>query len=451
MKFTQKFMDFLENKMVPAAGALANQRHLKAMRDGLVQLIPLTILGGLILMVANPPVAASVKPTNWFLSIMVAWRDWATYWKAVLLVPYQMSFALMGLFACANIAYQLADSYKMNTLSAVMTAIVSFLVTCVTINKDGSFVVTYLDAKGMFTGILIAIITVEITRFLINKNITIKMPDGVPPAVTKSFESLIPIAVNVILIYELSLTVKNISGLVVPAAIMKLLAPAFTAVDSAPGVFLSGLLAQLLWFAGIHGSSTIKTGVLQPFLNQYISDNATAALNGQALPHIFTDPFWSAFMTVGGSGATLALVILMLWRAKSAQMKSIGKIAILPGLFNINEPVIFGTPMVLNPLFMVPFLLIEPINGVIAFLAAKAGLISPAYILVPWTTPGFISAFLSSFDWKNMVMVFFLIALDIVLYYPFFAVYDRKCAKEEREASALAESGVVAGETVATK
>ncbi|MCM8709850.1 PTS sugar transporter subunit IIC [Clostridium sp. SYSU_GA19001] len=441
MSITQKFMDFIEEKMVPVAAAFANQRHLKAMRDGLIQTIPITILGGIILMIANPPIAANVKATNWFLSIMVAWRDWAAHWKPLLLVPYQMSFALLGLFACINIAYSLAASYKMNTLSAVMTAIISFLVTCVTVNKDGSFVVTYLDAKGMFTGILIAMLTVEVTRFLIKKNITIKMPDGVPPSVTKSFEALIPVAVNVLLIYEISLTVKNLSGLNVPAAIMKLLAPAFTAVDSAGGVFFSGLLAQILWFAGIHGASTVKTGVLQPFLNQYITANADAALNGQALPHVFTDPFWSAFMTVGGSGATLALVILMLIRSRSVQMKSIGKIAILPGLFNINEPVIFGTPMVLNPLFIVPFLLIEPINGIIAFFATKAGLISPAYIVVPWTTPGFISAFLASFDWRNTIMVLFLIVLDMALYYPFFAIYDKRLAKEEKDAQAEVDAG----------
>jgi PTS system cellobiose-specific IIC component len=444
MSFTEKIMNFMEEKLVPIAGAFANQRHLKAMRDGLVQLIPLTILGGLVLMVANPPIAATVQPTNAFLQAMCAWRDWAAWWKPVLLVPYNMTFALMGLFACINIAYSLAASYKMNTLSAVMTAIVSFLMTCVTINKDGSFVVTYLDAKGMFTGILLAMLTVEITRFLERKNITIKMPDGVPPSVTKSFEALIPVIVNVIVVYTIALNVKNFSGLIVPAAIMKLLGPAFTAVDTAPGVFFSGLLAQVLWFAGIHGSSTIKSGVLQPFLNQYINDNATASLQGQALPHVFTEPFWAQFMTVGGSGATLALVFLMLWRAKSAQMKSIGRISILPGLFNINEPVIFGTPMVLNPLFIIPFLLIEPINGVIAFFATKAGLISAAYIIVPWTTPGFLAAFLSSFDWRNMIMVLFLIVLDMILYYPFFAVYDRKCAKEEKEALVVENAQTIA-------
>lgn len=440
MSIMQKSMDFMEEKLVPIAGAFANQRHLKAMRDGLVQLIPLTILGGLILMIANPPVAATVKPTNAFLQLMCAWRDWASWWKPVLLVPYNMSFALMGLFACVNISYTLASSYKMNTLSAVMTAIICFLMTCVTINKDGSFNVSYLDAKGMFTGILLAMMTVEITRFLQNKKITIRMPDGVPPSVTRSFEALIPVAVNVIVVYTISLNVKNFSGLIVPAAIMKLLGPAFTAVDSLGGVFLIGLLAQILWFVGIHGASTIKTGVAQPFLNQYITANADAALHGQALPHVFTDPFWSANMTVGGSGATLALVILMLWRARSAQMKNVGKISILPGLFNINEPVIFGTPMVLNPIFMIPFLLIEPINGVIAFLATKAGLMSPTYIITPWTTPGFLQAFLSSFDWRNTLMVIFLIVFDMVLYYPFFAVYDRRCAKEEAEGSSSEEA-----------
>lgn len=334
MSVSSKLMSIVEEKIIPATAVVANQRHLKAMRDGLIQTIPLTILGGIFLVIATPPVGATVEGTNFFLKLMVAWRDWAAYWKDLLLIPYKMSFALLGLFAAINISYTLAKSYKMNTLPAIMTAIITFLISAVQVNKDGSFVVTYLDAKGMFTGILLAMLTVEITRYLVNKNITIKMPDGVPPSVMSSFESLIPVAVNIIVVFSLRLFIGKVSGLIIPAAIMKVLAPAVTAIDSAPAVFFFSLLAQILWFGGIHGSSTIKSGVLQPFMDQNLSLNSDAVLNGQVPDHIFTTPFWSNYMTIGGSGATLALVIIMLVAAKSAQMKSVGKIAIFPAIFN---------------------------------------------------------------------------------------------------------------------
>lgn len=436
MSIGTKFMNFIEDKMVPVAGAIANQRHLKAMRDGLVQTIPITILGGLILMVANPPVATTVQGTNLFLKLMVAWRDWAIEWKNVIILPYKMSFALLGLFAAVNIAFYLAKSYKLNTLPAVVTAVITFLMVAAPITEDGTFNVAYLDAKGMFTGILLAMLTVEITRFLINKNITIKMPDGVPPAVTSSFEALIPLAVNVIVVYAISLFIQKVSGSIIPQAIMKLLAPAVTAIDSAPAIFIFSLLAQLLWFGGIHGSSTIKTGVLEPFLNQNLNANSEAIIAGEALPHIFTNPFWANYMTIGGSGATLALVLVMLFVAKSSQMKSLGKVAILPALFNINEPIIFGTPMVFNPLFIVPFLLAQPINGVIAYYATKSGLIASSFVNLPWTTPGVLGSYLSTFDWKAPVLVIFLTVLDLIMYYPFFKVYDKKLAEEEAAVAA---------------
>jgi len=436
MSISKKLMGFVEEKFVPIAGAIASQTHLKAMRDGLIQTIPITIIGGIILVIANPPVATTVQGTNLFLQMMVAWRDWATYWKDLLLIPYKMSFALLGLFAAVNISYTLAKSYKLNSLTAIVTAIISFLISAVQVNKDGSFNVNYLDAKGMFTGILVAMLTVEITRFFINRNITIKMPDGVPPAVATSFESLIPVTVNIFVVFLIRIFIQNISGLIIPAAIMKVLSPAVTAIDSAPAIFFFGFLSQLLWFGGIHGSATIKSGVLQPFLDANLNSNSEAVLNGHAATSAFTVPFWSNYMTIGGSGATLALVIVIVLVAKSSQLKSLGKISLLPALFNINEPIIFGMPLVLNPLFMIPFLFVEPLNGVIAYYATKSGLVGSAFINLPWTTPGVLSAYLSTFDWRAPLLVIGLVIFDLILYYPFLKVYDKKLVSDEAAAAA---------------
>lgn len=440
MNFSERLNSVLENYLLPVAGLIANQRHLKSMRDGLIYTIPFTIMGGLVLIVANPPIAKDVLPSNFFLKFMVAWRDWAAANADAIQLPFKMTMGIMALFVAIGVAYSLARSYKMDTLSASTIAVATFLIVAAPI-KDGNIPAGYIDAKGIFTAVIIGLGSVEITRFLKSRNITIKMPEGVPPAVTSSFDALIPLGVNVLFFYFVSLVVQKLSGMIVPQAIMTILAPAIKAVDSAPAIFLVATLAQLFWFVGIHGAAIVKTGLIQPFLDQNIFANAEAALSGNSLPYVFTNPFWAYFMILGGSGATLGFT-LMCVRSKSKQLNALGKVALLPALFNINEPIIFGTPMVLNPIMFIPFVFVQGINGVIAFYLTKLNFVNAAFINVPWTTPAPIGAFLATMDWRAIILVFALLILDMVLYYPFFKIYEKQLIEQEGEEEGIQEEVV---------
>lgn len=428
MNFSEKLNLTLEKYLLPLAGTIANQRHLKAMRDGLIYSIPFTVLGGLVLIIGNPPIGKDVVATNIFLKFMVAWRDWAAANSGAIHLPYNMTMGIMALFVALGVSYSLARNYKMDTLSASAIAAATFLVVAAPL-KDGNIPTAYLDAKGIFTAIIVGLLTVEITRFLKAKNITIKMPEGVPPAVSSSFDALIPLAINVLFFYFISLMIQGISGMIIPQAIMTALTPATKAIDSLPAIFIFSTIAQLFWFTGIHGAA-LMGAVLDPFKLANVAANAEQYLAGQPLTHIFTDTFWAYYIVLGGSGATLGLTLLYL-RSKSKQLNGIGKVALLPALFNINEPVIFGTPMVLNPIMFIPFVFVQGINGAIAYLAVKVGLVRASFAAVPWTTPAPIGAFLATLDWRAVVLVLVLLVIDIVLYYPFFKIYENQLAKNE--------------------
>ncbi|TZE81286.1 PTS sugar transporter subunit IIC [Calorimonas adulescens] len=439
MNFSERLNSVLENYLLPIGGALGNQRHLKAMRDGLIYAIPFTIMGGLVLIVGNPPIGENVTESNIFLKIMVAWRDWAAANSAVINMPYSMTMGIMALFVAIGVAYNLARSYKMDTLSASTISAATFLIVAAPI-KDGNIPANYIDAKGIFTAIIVGLVTVEITRFLKSNNITIKMPEGVPPAVSSSFDALIPLAVNVLVFYFISLIVQNLSGMIIPQAIMTALTPAVKAVDSAPAIFIFSTISQLFWFIGIHGAALVGA-ILDPFKLANVAANAEAYMTYQPLPHIFTDTFWAYYITLGGSGATLGLTLLYL-RSKSKQLNAIGKVAILPALFNINEPIIFGTPMVLNPIMLIPFVFVQGINGVISYYVVKIGLVNASFASVPWTTPAPIGAFLATMDWRAIILVFALLILDMVLYYPFFKIYEKQLIEQEGEEEGIQEEVV---------
>ncbi|EMT39486.1 PTS system, lactose/cellobiose family IIC component [Thermoanaerobacter thermohydrosulfuricus WC1] len=430
MAFFERLNSTLEKYLMPIADVLANQRHVKAMRDGIVYSIPLTIVGGLTLIVANPPVSKDVVATNIFLKFMVAWRDWASANADAIRLPYNMTMGLLALFVAIGVAYHLARSYKMEPLSSSIISGATFLIISAPL-KEGSLPVTYLDAKGLFTAIIVGLLSVEITRFLKSKGVTIKMPEGVPPAVSSSFDALIPLIINVLLFHFINLIILSISKMIIPQAILASLAPALNTLDSPLLIVVLALVAQLLWFVGIHGAAVVKT-IRDPIALTYLAANAEAYLAGQPLPHIFTDTFWAYYMVLGGSGATLGLTLLYL-KSKSKQLNAVGKVALLPALFNINEPVIFGTPMVLNPIMFIPFVFVEAINGVIAYYIIKWGLVRAAFATVPWTTPAPIGAFLATLDWRAVVLVLALLVLDAMLYYPFFKAYEKQLIKEESE------------------
>lgn len=437
-KIQDKFMAFLENKFMPVMGEIANQRHVTAVKNGMIGIIPFTILGSVMLILRFPPIDPNTVGTdpNLLIRMLLTWKNWADANSSTIMMPYNMSMALLGIFAVIGIANNLAKHYKLNQLSAILLSLMSYLVVTAPAT-DGALPATYLDAKGLFTAIIVGLLSVEIMKFMDDKNIEIKMPDGVPPAVANSFASLIPAFALMIVFYGLSLIVQSMSGMLVPEAIMTMMQPLVGAVDSPYGVFFTVLLCQLLWFAGIHGATTVGA-VLYPFIIQNFNINAELRMAGESMQYVYTRPMWAFMICIGGSGATLALAFLMA-RSKSKQLSSVGKIAILPGLFNINEPIIFGAPMVLNPIMFFSFVFISPILGVLSYIVTDLGLITKGFAMGPWTTPAPIGAFIATLDWRAVVWVFILFILSGIMYYPFFKIYEKQLVEEER-ANAKAEA-----------
>ncbi|WP_238917415.1 PTS transporter subunit EIIC [Clostridium sp. YIM B02555] len=420
--FMKKFNDILESKLMPIGDKISRQRHLKAVRDGMMSVVPLTIIGGLFMIIAAPPVNKDVFA-------------WSPKVQGILLLPYTMTMAIMAFFATIAIAYSLAKQYELEEISASVIAGVIFLLICApaqSIIPKGMEVpqsmlsATYLDAKGLFSGIIIALVVVEIIRFLKKRKITIKMPDGVPPAVAASFDSIIPLLVCIVIFYSISVFCQLTFNLSFPQVINKLLTPALNAADTLPFILICVLLMKLFWLLGVHGGS-IMMSLLTPIMTANLMTNAALSTGGQNPTQIFTSIFIYCFAITNIPPSILAL------KSKSAHLKAIGKVSLLPAIFNIGEPLVFGLPFVLNPILAIPFIIIPMINISIGYFAVKLGFIAKAVVEPPFTTPGPIYAFLGTLDYKAIILWCVLTTIAFVIYYPFFKIYDKELLKQEAE------------------
>lgn len=442
MKLCSGWQDKIKDKLVPLAAQAGEEAHVDAMKAGLMAVTPLTILGGVALIVAQPPIDAKmVEGTNWFTAMLLAWKMWAVEHGVLLMLPYHMSMGVLALFTVIGVAYFMSRKYKMNELSAVITALLTFL--CVTatvesVNKTAPGALymnmTYLDAKGMFLGIIVAMGTIEITRLLDRKGIKITMPPSVPSMVAAPFEALISLFINVFFFMSLNEISLSLWDINLAQVTMKIFSPVVSASDSPFGILLIMFLLNGLWFFGIHGGATIG-GVTMPFFMANFAENAQALANGQALPHILAGGYWIFFANFGGSGAALALIIAAYIVGKSAHMKSVVKIGFIPVLFNVSEPILFSLPMILNLFLFVPMVFIPMLNGLISYYAFSWDLVGRIYINAPMTTPGPIAAFLSTMDWRAVVLWFGLLVLSVILYIPFLRAYDKEMLKQESETS----------------
>lgn len=412
----ESILKWVEEKFMPPMAALANQRHLRAIRDGIVGTLPLIIVGSFFLIIASPPVKS--------------WADAVAPYAGQILIPFRLSVGLMALYATYGIGYSLAKSYDIDPVSGGLLSLAAFIMTNIPQNiKDLGWTLPMgnLGGAGLFVAILMAFFAVEVQRFLYQKNIKITMPEGVPESVARSFEALIPSAVIMIVVW----VVRVMLGFDIQKFIMTVFSPLVTAGDTLIGVLVPILLITLLWSAGIHGVSVVGT-MARPIWMTLLDANTQAAAAGAAiLPHIAPEPFFQWFVWIGGSGATLSLVILMLF-SKSKYLRNLGRVAILPGICNINEPVIFGAPIMLNPILAIPFIVGPIVTGIISYLAMYFNLVARPYILAPWTLPAPIGAYLTTGgDWRAIVLCLINIIITGIIYYPFFKAYERQMLAEE--------------------
>nr|WP_206529682.1 PTS sugar transporter subunit IIC [Brevibacillus sp. SYP-B805] len=413
-------VQFLDKYFSGPVARLAEQRHLRAIRDGVISALPFIIVGSFFLIIAFPPV-----PAEWALA------KWAKAHVADILIPYRLTMYIMSLYIAYGIGHNLAKSYNLDPLAGAQIAIVSYLLTILPkVVDDVGFVLpmTNLGGHGLFVAMLSSIFAVEVLRFCKRKKWTIKMPEQVPPSLMRSFEALIPVALVVVVMTLITVVL----GIDVHSLIDKLVSPLVTAGDTLPGILIPVFLITFFWSFGIHGVSIVGT-VARPLWEVYLAKNAEAVAAGQPIPHVAPETFYQWFIWIGGSGATLGLVICMLFFAKSQYTKTLGKTALAPGIFNINEPVIFGMPIVLNPTLIIPFVVTPLVTATLSYIATVLGFVNPTYIMVPWTLPAPIGAYLATGgDWRAIILVLINIAISFFIYFPFFKVHEQKMAEQEK-------------------
>ncbi|NRT35215.1 PTS sugar transporter subunit IIC [Clostridium beijerinckii] len=409
-----KFFNWLEKYLLPPMTKLSEQRHLKAIRDGIVSTIPLIIIGSFFLVIAVPP-------NDWLKQLVAPYVN-------QIMFPYRLSMGIMALYASFGIAYNLAKSYKLDPLSGGSLGLAAFLLTNVPLNIDPNgwmLSLSSLGGSGMFTAIIMSIFAVEIFRVCKEKNLTIKMPKEVPTSVANSFAALIPAAFIIVPIW----IIRDLLNFDIQKFVLSIFTPLVTAGNSLPGILVPILLITLLWGCGIHGDSVVGT-VARPIWLAMLDANVAAQAAGQPIPNIAPEPFFQWFVWIGGSGATIGLVILMLG-SKSRYLKDIARASLIPGICNINEPVIFGAPIMLNPLLIIPFVLGPLICGCVSYFAMTLNLVSKPVILAPWTLPAPIGAYLATGgDWRAIILVLINIAIVTALYFPFLKAYEKKLIKE---------------------
>ncbi|TMN21745.1 PTS cellobiose transporter subunit IIC [Lentibacillus cibarius] len=424
---SNKLMDMLENFLMPIAEKLNNNRHLTALRDGFMIALPLIIFGSIFVVLANLP----------FLDMLIGEEAYATYQDA--LGPASAAtLSIMGTFVIIGIGTKLTESYGIEGIFGGVAAFASFLILTPQTVEDVSGVIptAVLGAEGMFVGIFTAFLAAELYRFFVQKNLTIKMPAGVPDAVSRSFSALIPITltlsaflvIRIIFSYTPFETVQNLIYTVIQEPL--------TALGSGlPATIIAVLLIQLFWFFGLHGQILINS-VFDPIWYALNDENLQAFQAGTELPNIVTKQFIDTFLVgMGGSGMTLAVVIGIFLIGRSRQLKELGKLGGPPGIFNVNEPIIFGLPIIMNPLALIPWLLAPVVITLTTYFAMATGLVpKPAGIIVPWTTPIGISGFMATGNaWQGAVLQFFNMAVVFLIWWPFLKILDKSYYESEKK------------------
>lgn len=423
----QKFMDLLESKLMPIGMKLGNNRYLKAINKSFMIILPLTIFGSIFTLISSFPVTAW---TNWLNETgLAAW----------LALPSKFTIDLISLYTVVSLGYAFTKEEGYDGFAGGLTALVSFIIVTpllqITTNQDK--IVTalgfdWLGARGLFVAMIIGCVSSLLFIFFNKKGWIIKMPEGVPPMVEKSFSSLIPMflvgSIFLVIAYLFSLTSYGSLHSLIYTFIAS---PLQKVGGSFGGMIVFTLALHILWFFGIHGGNIVNS-ISNTFLLPLALENLAVYQAGGAPEFIYTTAFKNTYQ-FGGAGMTISLCVLMIFVAKSQRYKALGKLALPANIFYINEPIIFGTPMVLNPTLIIPFILAPLITQMLAYGLTVIGVL-PVLIgyQIPWSMPPIISGFIQG-GWQVALYQVFCLFLTFAIYYPFFKVVDKQACLEEAE------------------
>lgn len=413
--------NFLNEKLMPIASKIGSIKGMIAIRDGITLAMPLIIIGSLLMIIATGFAIPSIEA--WLNDVGIG----AYLWKGS-----DSSFGLIGLVSSFGIAYHMTKQYEVDGVPSGIISLSTFIVVTpfVTGEAGNGMPTTYMAAQGLFVAIILGLINGWVYQWFINNNIQIKMPDSVPPAISKSFSAIIPGAVLIIgwlIVYGVLDAFKLPSMHMIAQTILG--TPLGLLGNNLIGVIILILCNSGLWFVGLHGGNIVNQ-IMQPVWLSNLSENAEAFKSGESLKHIFTSAFMDNFVYIGGAGATIGLVIALAYLARrkkaSKQAKTLTPLTLIPGFFNINEPTMFGVPVVLNILLLFPFILAPIANMILAYGAMAIGLVPLTYTAPGWTTPPIISGLLTTGSWTGAVLQIMLIVVDVLLYLPFIANVERR-------------------------
>lgn len=386
--------------------AAGDNAYLAAVRAGMVTVVPLTILGGLFMAFAYLP--------------LPGYEDRIRGWLPLLDIPVQATFGMLAVLACLAVAADLARRLELEPLPASVTALVVFLMLQLKVGGEG-LVMQGLGSAGLFTAILVALVSVRVQRLLTDLGLVIRLPEGVPPVVQESFLSLVPFVVLVTGFWAL----RHLLGIDVQSVVSTAFKPLVSSLDTLPGILAYAFAVTVLWSVGVNGDNTMDAIVAPVFL-QYLAENVEALKANQPMPHVTANGFFTTFVNVGGTGATLALALVLV-RSRDAGLRAVSRMSLPTQVFQINEPIFFGLPVVLNPVLMVPYILNALILTSASYLLMDAGWIRKPFVSVPWTTPPIIGHYLmTGGDWRAAAWGALSIVLAMAVYYPFARAAERQ-------------------------
>ncbi|UUM57068.1 lactose-specific PTS transporter subunit EIIC [Streptococcus suis] len=419
-----KLIEFIE-KGKPFFEKISRNPYLRAIRDGFIAAMPVILFSSIFLLVAFVP--------NIF---GFTWSDEAV---AAIMKPYGYTMGIVAVLVAGTTAKSLTDAFnrqlpktnQINFISTMIASISGFLLLA-SDGIEGGFANGYMGTKGLLTAFLAAFITVNIYKVCVKNNVTIRMPDEVPPNVSQAFKDVIPYALSIFVLYGIDLVTRQILGTNVAEAILKLFEPLFTAADGYVGITIIFGAYALFWFVGIHGPSIVEPAIAAiTYAN--IETNFQLLQAGQHADKILTSGTQMFIVTMGGTGATLVVPFMFMWLTKSKRNKAIGRASVVPTFFGVNEPILFGAPLVLNPVFFVPFIL-APIANVWIFKFFVDTLKMNSFsVNLPWTTPGPLGIVMgTNFAPLAFALAILLVFVDVLIYYPFLKVYDEQILAEEQ-------------------
>ena len=420
----KKLIEFIE-KGKPFFEKLSRNIYLRAIRDGFIAGMPVILFSSIFILIAYVPNAFGFF--------------WPKNIEALLMKPYGYSMGILAFLVAGTTAKSLTDSVnrsmpatnQINYLSTLLASMVGLLLLAADPTKDG-ISTGFLGTKGLLTAFLAAFITVTIYKFCVKNEVTIKMPSEVPPNISQVFKDVIPFTLSIVLLYVLEILVRHFIGTGVAEAVGKLFGPLFSAADGYVGITIIFGAYAFFWFVGIHGPS-----IVEPAIAVVTYANIDANLNlmraGQHADKILTSGTQMFIVTMGGTGATLIVPFMFMWLCKSKRNKAIGRASAVPTFFGVNEPILFGAPIVLNPVFFIPFIFAPIVNVWIFKIFIDVLGMNSFTANLPWTTPGPLGIILgTNLQILSFALAALLIVVDFLIYYPFVKVYDKQILEEER-------------------